>query len=100
MRRWRKSFWRAATRADINSALVGLRKQRYDMVLDVQGLIKSALVAQIAHGPVAGPDRSWAREPLAALMYRNKIPGVWEQPAIERCARLLRAPLTTPRRRP
>ncbi|KPC49371.1 Lipopolysaccharide heptosyltransferase 1 [Amantichitinum ursilacus] len=84
MRRWRKSFWRADTRADIGAALTGLRKQRYDMVLDVQGLIKSALVAQIAHGPVAGPDRSWAREPLAALMYRNKIPGVWDQPAIER----------------
>ena len=84
MRRWRKTFWRADTRAEIRGALTKLRERRYGVVLDVQGLVKSALVAQIAHGPVAGPDRRWAREPLAALLYRHKIPGVWNQPAISR----------------
>jgi len=44
----------------------------FDKVIDVQGLIKSALVARIAGTPVAGLDPRSAREPLASLLYRER----------------------------
>ena len=44
----------------------------FDLVVDVQGLIKSALVARLAGREVAGLDRASAREPLATLLYRRR----------------------------
>ena len=44
----------------------------FDLVVDVQGLIKSALVARLAGREVAGLDRASAREPLASLLYRRR----------------------------
>jgi heptosyltransferase-1 len=48
-----------------------LRRDPHDLVLDLQGLLKSALWARQAAGPVVGYDRASAREPLAALLYRR-----------------------------
>src|SRR5262249_20744965 len=45
----------------------------YDLVLDAQGLVKSAWLAGCARGLRAGPDRSSAREPLAAMFYQKGI---------------------------
>ncbi|MDP1680325.1 MAG: lipopolysaccharide heptosyltransferase I, partial [Burkholderiales bacterium] len=41
----------------------------YDFILDTQGLLKSGLLARLAHGKRFGLDRRSAREPLAALCY-------------------------------
>ncbi|WP_353661213.1 lipopolysaccharide heptosyltransferase I [Hydrogenimonas sp. SS33] len=43
----------------------------FDKIIDVQGLIKSALVARIAGGEVSGLDRRSAREGVASLFYRR-----------------------------
>jgi hypothetical protein len=42
-----------------------LSAQPYDLVVDTQGLLKSALLARLAHGPRAGFDRASVRETLA-----------------------------------
>lgn len=47
-RRWRKSRWAPATRAERQAFVARLQQQRYDAVVDFQGLIKSALVARRA----------------------------------------------------
>lgn len=47
-RRWRKSRWAPATRAERRAFTACLQQQRYDAVIDFQGLIKSALVARRA----------------------------------------------------
>ena len=47
-RRWRKSFWQAQTRAAWQAFWLELRSQSYDLVIDFQGLIKSARVARMA----------------------------------------------------
>lgn len=44
----------------------------FDLVIDVQGLIKSAIVARIAGRHVAGLDRASAREGIASLLYRYR----------------------------
>ncbi|MDI4658768.1 lipopolysaccharide heptosyltransferase I [Xanthobacter autotrophicus] len=55
-----------------------LAAERYDMVIDAQGLMKSAAVAALARGQRHGFDRASAREGLAALTYhrRHHVPEV------------------------
>ena len=48
LRRWRKSFWTAATRAEWRAFKADLQRDAYDAVLDLQGLTKSAVVARLA----------------------------------------------------
>lgn len=67
MRRWRKSWWGART--EMREACRGLRSQRYDMALDTQGLVKSALITRCALARRCGHAWNSAREPLASLFY-------------------------------
>lgn len=53
-RRWRKAWWTSAVRAEWRVFRQQLAAQRYDAVLDLQGLTKSALVARMARGPSFG----------------------------------------------
>lgn len=80
---WRSSAWRelAAFRADIGVA-------HYDVVIDTQSLIKSALVASCAHGKRHGMDRASAREPLAARFYQGVHHVPRDLHAVERNRRL------------
>ena len=48
-----------------------LQAEHYDIVLDAQGLLKSALLARLAGVPVSGFHADSARESLAALFYRK-----------------------------
>src|SRR5687768_11289000 len=48
VRRWRKAWWLSATHREVRAFLKALRSDRYDAVLDTQGLLKSALVARAA----------------------------------------------------
>jgi len=66
-RRWRKNM--RANRGVMAEFYRSLRTQPYDMVLDSQGLIKSAAVALMAKGPRQGFSHTVAREPWAAFAY-------------------------------
>eukprot|EP01031_Cornospumella_fuschlensis_P007747 gene7747-9584_t len=48
LRRWRKAFWTAHTRQAWRAFKADLQTHRYDAVIDLQGLTKSALVAWLA----------------------------------------------------
>nr|WP_246294846.1 lipopolysaccharide heptosyltransferase I [Schlegelella koreensis] len=55
LRRWRREgLLRAAVRSQVRAFVHRLRRERYDLVLDLQGLTKSALVAALARGPSVG----------------------------------------------
>ena len=54
VRRWRSSWARAGTRAEIRAFVRELRCSEYDAVIDTQGLLKSALIAWRARGPRDG----------------------------------------------
>lgn len=73
IRRWRKSLFAAGTRREIAAVRARLREARYDLALDLQGLVKSAWVARMTGAPIAGLSRRCAREPLAALAYRRRF---------------------------
>lgn len=73
VRRWRKTLTRATTWRELATARLHLRQVDYDLVLDTQGLIKSALLASQTHltptGRRCGYAAEAAREPLAARCY-------------------------------
>lgn len=71
LRRWRHGLLSAATWREIGATRARLARQPYDLILDTQGLLKSAVVAHWAKGPRHGQDRASAREPLAALLYQH-----------------------------
>ncbi len=82
MRRWRKSWWQS--RSEIRAACSNLSSRHYDLVLDTQGLLKSALIARCAQAPKYGYDRISAREPLATLFYDHTYSVAKNQHAVER----------------
>jgi heptosyltransferase-1 len=71
VRRWRKKLFSRQTWQEIAAFRSRLRAQRYDLVIDTQGLLKSALIATQALGPRCGYDAASIREPLAARFYER-----------------------------
>lgn len=58
---------------DARSAVVALRRARYDVALDFQGLWKSAAWARLSGARrVLGYGRPWRREPASALLVRER----------------------------
>lgn len=90
-RTWRKRLVERATWRTMAAFRRELRSERYDLVLDLQGLLKSALWGLQALGPLAGYDHASAREPLATLFYHRKASVSRQLHAIERCRRLAAA---------
>lgn len=73
VRRWRKTLYSAGTWREMRAFRQTLRAERYDTVIDSQGLLKSALIAAQAPGEHIGYDRHSAREPVAAHFYDRRI---------------------------
>lgn len=71
LRRWRSRPWAAETREGWRAMRARLSAQPYDLVVDTQGLLKSALLARLATGPTAGFDRDSVRESLATRFYQQ-----------------------------
>ncbi len=92
-RKWRKRLWARETRAAMADLRGELRRERYDLVLDLQGLLKSALWGLQANGPLVGYDRASLREPLASLFYQRRVPVPRQLQAVERNRRLAAAHL-------
>ncbi|MDX8526738.1 lipopolysaccharide heptosyltransferase I [Mesorhizobium sp. MSK_1335] len=88
IRRWRKTLFDGGTWREMAGLRGALRASQYDLVIDAQGLLKSALVAIQAGAPIAGFDRASAREPSATLFYRRKYAVPRDLHAIERTRRL------------
>lgn len=82
IRRWRKSPWSA--RREVGFFLEKLRSAEYDVILDFQGLLKSALITRLARGFRFGFDWASAREPLASLFYQKHCSVALNQHAIVR----------------
>ncbi len=90
-RRWRRNP--VACREEMRAFLRALRAQPYDLVIDSQGLIKSAAVALLARGRRTGFSFTTAREPWAAFAYVRGHRVARQQHAIVRQRQLLGAAL-------
>jgi heptosyltransferase I len=92
-RKWRVQLWKAEVRQAMSALRDELRREPYDVVLDLQGLLKSALWARQAIGPVVGYDSGSAREGLSALFYQRKTAVPKDMHAVVRCRWLAAAHL-------
>lgn len=84
IRRWRRAPLNPAVWRELAAFKRRLQSQHYDLVLDSQGLLKSALITLLARGPRCGYDRVSAREALAALAYDQTIAIPRDLHAVER----------------
>lgn len=84
VRRWRKQWWRCQTWREIAAVKKAVGAEPYDAVLDLQGLVKSAVMATWAHGPRYGYDKHSIREPLASRFYAHQYAISYRQHAVIR----------------
>ncbi|RKZ59576.1 MAG: lipopolysaccharide heptosyltransferase I [Candidatus Parabeggiatoa sp. nov. 2] len=96
LRRWRKQPWQTWRSGRWRKFIQTLTCERYDRVIDAQGLIKSAFLTLKARGPRCGLDRHSAREPLAALAYQQRYAIDKNQHAVTRVRQLFAAVLDYP----
>ena len=92
-RKWRTQLASRATWQAVRELRCELQREPYDLVLDLQGLVKSALWGWQARGPLVGYDRASIWEPLATLFYRRGAAVSPQLHAVERCRRLAAAHL-------
>ena len=71
---WRKEYLSAATRQQAASVARRLRELSFEVALDPQGLVKSAIWAKVAGVPTrAGLERRHRRERAAGLFYTETV---------------------------
>ncbi|MGT0098851.1 lipopolysaccharide heptosyltransferase I [Helicobacter pylori] len=76
-----------------------LRAYEYDIVIDMQGLIKSALITQMLKAPKkVGFDYASAREGLSAFFYSQKVSIAYNEPVLKRNFTLLSHALSLPKK--
>ncbi len=88
IRRWRKSILSTIGSNEWKQFRNTIKKHHYDLVIDAQGLIKSAWLCRLAKAPTAGFDKHSVREPIASWTYRHKYAVSKEMHAVERTREL------------
>lgn len=97
IRRWRKQLCQRQTWREWRAYQKALQAERYDAVIDAQGLLKSALFAtRVARGERFGYDYNSAREGLSSLFYQQRFAINYQQHAVERIRQLFSLALNYP----
>lgn len=73
-----------------------INQQAYDLVIDAQGLLKSAGIARLVSAPIAGYAWSSVREKCATYFYHYRYAVSWKQHAVERMRELFSRALHYP----
>jgi heptosyltransferase I len=73
LRRWCKDIPLAWSSREPQAFIRRLQETSYDLVIDAQGLFKSACITRLAKGFRVGFNYKTAREPIAALAYQKKL---------------------------
>jgi heptosyltransferase-1 len=68
-RTWRRELHRPATWRALKEFVTTLRAQSYDEIVDTQGLVRTAVIAKLAHGRRHGYDARSIRERPASRFY-------------------------------
>ncbi len=88
VRQWRKNLFSSQTWRDIGSVKNAMACERYDLVIDLQGLVKSAVVGRWAQSTLAGYDANSIKEPLASRFYQKTYAVSRDELALTRCRAL------------
>lgn len=100
LRRWRKDLLSSYKNHEIKNFLQQLQAEKYDCIIDAQGLLKSALITLFARGnnkkAKCGLGFTSAREPLASFCYQQRFTIKKNQHAIMRLRELFAKVLKYP----
>jgi heptosyltransferase-1 len=96
LRRWRKKIFSKQTLNEWKKFLTQLRMEEYDLVIDAQGLLKSAFIMRFSKGIRCGLDKHSAREWFAALLYQRSYSVDKKQHAVTRIRHLFSQALGYP----
>ena len=100
LRRWRKAFTSPANWREIGKFKRELAAEKYDLVIDCQGLIKTAWVASWARGPLVGlgnrTDGAGYEWPVR-FFYDRRVPIEPRTHVVERTRQLVAAALDLPK---
>ena len=88
IRRWRKNLWQTIKSGEWKAFKQRVLERKYDLVIDAQGLVKSAWLTRYVKAPVAGLDRYSAREGWASRFYDRRLSVATGQHAVERVRQL------------
>jgi heptosyltransferase I len=84
-RRWRKALLSKQTWREILAFKQQLQSQQYDVVIDSQGLLKSALITYFSRSAnKCGYDKTSARESIARFFYHHCFSVSWTLQAVSR----------------
>jgi len=71
---WSDRLCSANTIEEVVRTTLELRRPAYDIAIDFQGLVKSAVVGRLSGSPErVGLSEFWLKEPLAALWYTERV---------------------------
>lgn len=96
IRRWRKNIRQALRSGEWHDFYHALRDTSYDIIIDAQGLVKSALITRLAQGFRCGLDHQSAWEFLAAFAYQKRVAVSPMQHAVTRVRHLFAKILNYP----
>lgn len=88
LRSWRKQLWRTWKEKHVKHFKEHLHQHHYDLVIDAQGLLKSAWVTSQVKATVAGYDKTSVREKLASRFYNKRYSVDRNMHAVERIRQL------------
>ena len=89
LRQWRKHPFDAIKNKSILNFYRNLNQTKYDLIIDAQGLLKSAVVAKCAKGVRCGYDKNSIKEKMASYFYDQQYAVSKNQHAILRIRELL-----------
>lgn len=96
IRRWRKNFLKTWRSGEWRAFKGKLASRQYDLIIDAQGLLKSAMLTRLNDAPAAGYDRQSIREPIASRFYNRCYSVSRQLHAVERIRQLFASALDYP----
>ena len=89
LRHLKKNFFSTNAWREFLESKRDIGRERYDFIIDSQGLLKSAGIAACAHGMRGGYAWDSAREPLASCFYQRRASVAKNQHAVMRNRKLV-----------
>ncbi|MBC8105160.1 MAG: lipopolysaccharide heptosyltransferase I [Anaerolineae bacterium] len=80
--RFAQAWWNPRAMVQMLRFIIGLRRRQFDLVIDLQGLLRSGLTAKLARSPIR-MGFSNARE-MAWMFYTHRVPAAADQHALDR----------------
>ncbi|ALO44996.1 lipopolysaccharide heptosyltransferase I [Pseudohongiella spirulinae] len=93
IRRWRREGSGSLFADEFRRFRSDLKSEKYDLIIDAQGLIKSALISWQGRGPRVGLDRKSIKEKVSCLFYNRTITVPKSMHAVWRVRQLFAAAL-------